>query len=120
MPADRCPPRSQRQESSSFSTGSGAVPSEFSHGNSIALLKTGGTFRELFAAIQQAERSVSEFYIVRADRTGKILPAFLKKLPNEGRVSLYDYMGSFDTPPHISANLKAAAFTALHLTHPLS
>ena len=74
----------------------------FSHGNSVALLRTGGDFfGELFAAIQQAVHSVYlEFYIVRADRTGKHLAGLLEKAAERGVevCLLYDYMGCFDTP----------------------
>lgn len=74
----------------------------FSHGNSVDLLRTGGDFfGELFAAIQQAAHSVYlEFYIVRADRTGKHLAGLLEKAAERGVevCLLYDYMGCFDTP----------------------
>lgn len=74
----------------------------FSHGNSVDLLRTGGDFfGELFAAIQQAVHSVYlEFYIVRADRTGKHLAGLLEKAAERGVevCLLYDYMGCFDTP----------------------
>jgi len=74
----------------------------FSHGNAVALLKSGGDFfGELFAAIQQAEHSVYlEFYIVRADRTGRHLSQLLGKAAERGVevCLLYDYIGCFDTP----------------------
>jgi len=74
----------------------------FSHGNAVALFKSGGDFfGELFAAIQQAEHSVYlEFYIVRADRTGKHLSQLLVKAAERGVevCLLYDYIGCFDTP----------------------
>lgn len=93
----------QRPESSRFfNRFRRSAAANFSHGNSLALLKTGGDFfGELFAAINRAERSVYlEFYIIRADRTGKNLAALLEKAVERGvEVCLiYDYIGSFDTP----------------------
>ncbi len=74
----------------------------FSQGNSLVLLKKGEDFfRELFAAIEQAEHSVYlEFYIVRADETGKHLAELLKSAVQRGVevCLLYDYIGCFDTP----------------------
>ena len=103
MPLTDVLPRSQRQESNRFfNRFRRSTEANFSHGNSIALLKTGADFfGELFAAIQQAEHSVYlEFYIVRADRTGKSLAGLLEKAAERGVevCLLYDYMGSFDTP----------------------
>jgi cardiolipin synthase len=95
-------PRLQRPESHRFfNRFRRSTEANFSHGNSIALLKTGGDFfGELFAAIQQAEHSVYlEFYIVRADRTGKHLAELLEKAVGRGVevCLLYDYIGCFDT-----------------------
>jgi cardiolipin synthase len=103
MPLTDVFPRFQRPESSRFfNRFRRSTEANFSHGNSLALLKTGGDFfGELFAAIQQAEHSVYlEFYIVRADRTGKSLAGLLEKAVERGVevCLLYDYMGSFDTP----------------------
>ena len=79
-----------------------STAANFSQGNTIALLKTGGDFfGELFAAIQQAQQSIYlEFYIVRADRTGGHLAALLTKAVARGVevCLLYDYIGCFDTP----------------------
>jgi cardiolipin synthase len=79
-----------------------STAANFSHGNTIALLRTGGDFfGEMFAAIQQAQQTIYlEFYIVRADRTGSHLAALLKKAAARGVevCLLYDYIGCFDTP----------------------
>lgn len=103
MPLPDAVPMFQRPESSRFfNRFRRSTEANFSHGNSLALLKTGGDFfGELFAAIQLAERSVYlEFYIVRADRTGKSLAGLLEKAVERGVevCLLYDYMGCFDTP----------------------
>ena len=103
MPLPDAAPMPLRPESSRFfNRFRRSAEANFSHGNSLALLKTGGDFfGELFAAIQQAERSVYlEFYIVRADRTGKSLAGLLENAVERGVevCLLYDYMGSFDTP----------------------
>jgi len=103
MPLPDAVPIFRRPESSRFfNRFRRSAEANFSHGNSLALLKTGGDFfGELFAAIHQAERSVYlEFYIVRADRTGKNLAGLLEKAVERGVevCLLYDYMGSFDTP----------------------
>jgi len=79
-----------------------STEANFSQGNSLALLKSGGDFfGEFFAAIQQAEQSIFlEFYIVRADRTGQHLADLLTKAVARGVevCLLYDYIGCFDTP----------------------
>lgn len=94
--------RKPASESSRFFNRFRRSTANFSHGNSVALLKTGGDFfGEMFAAIQQATHSVYlEFYIVRADRTGKHLAGLLEKAVERGVevCLLYDYMGCFDTP----------------------
>lgn len=94
--------RVNRPETSRFFNRFRRSAAHFTHGNSVALLKTGGDFfGELFAAIQQAVHSVYlEFYIVRADRTGKHLAGLLEKAAERGVevCLLYDYMGCFDTP----------------------
>lgn len=94
--------RLRTSESSRFFNRFRHSTANFSHGNSVALLRTGGDFfGELFAAIQQAAHSVYlEFYIVRADRTGKHLAGLLEKAAERGVevCLLYDYMGCFDTP----------------------
>lgn len=94
--------RHRRESSRFFNRFRRSTEAQFSQGNSSALLKTGGDFfGELFAAIQQAEQSVYlEFYIVRADRTGRHLAELLENAVARGVevCLLYDYIGCFDTP----------------------
>lgn len=94
-----------------------STEANFSHGNTIALLKTGRDFfGELYAAIQHAEQSVYlEFYIVRADRTGKHLAGLLVKAAARGVevCLLYDYIGCFDTP---AAYFRALENSGVHCT----
>jgi len=94
-----------------------SAEANFSHGNSIALLKSGGDFfSELFATIQLAEQSIYlEFYIVRADRTGKNLAELLKKAVERGVevCLLYDYIGCFDTP---AAYFRSLESSGVHCT----
>ena len=94
-----------------------STEANFSHGNSVALLKTGGDFfGEFFAAIQQAEQTVYlEFYIVRADRTGKHLGELLGNAAARGVevCLLYDYIGCFDTP---SAYFRSLESSGVHCT----
>ena len=75
---------------------------EFLPGNALTLLRTGGDFfAELFAAIERAEHCVFlEFYIVKADATGRRLAELLAAAAARGVevCLLYDYIGSFDTP----------------------
>lgn len=75
---------------------------EFTRGNSLALLRTGSDFfGELFAALEQATRSIYlEFYIIHDDRTGSRLAATLQTAALRGVevCLLYDYVGCFDTP----------------------
>lgn len=79
-----------------------STAANFSSGNDLALLKSGGDFfGELFAAIQQAEHSIYlEFYIIRGDQTGKHLADLLENAVQRGVevCLLYDYIGCFDTP----------------------
>lgn len=74
----------------------------FSTGNRIVLLRSGSDFfLDLFAALEAATTSIClEFYIVRADQTGRQLAAILQRAVQRGvKVELlYDYIGSFDTP----------------------
>lgn len=94
-----------------------STEANFSHGNSVALLRTGGDFfGELFAAIQQAEQSVYlEFYIIRADRTGKHVADLLTKAAGRGVevCLLYDYIGCFDTP---ASYFRALESSGVHCT----
>lgn len=82
----------------------------FSSGNCVVLLRSGSDFfADLFAAIEAATTSIClEFYIVRADRTGCLLAACLKRAVQRGvKVELlYDYIGSFDTPTSFFAVLE--------------
>lgn len=103
MPLLRTLKKSGRPESARFFRRfRRSTEANFSHGNSVALLKTGGDFfGELFAAIQRAENSIYlEFYIVRADRTGRHLAEMLVAAVARGVevCLLYDYIGSFETP----------------------
>jgi cardiolipin synthase len=94
-----------------------STAANFSRGNILALLQSGGDFfGELFAAIQQAEKSIYlEFYIVRADRTGRYLAELLGKAVERGVevCLLYDYIGCFDTP---AAYFRALVESGIHCT----
>lgn len=74
----------------------------FSAGNRAVLLRNGEEFfTDLFAALQEATTTIClEFYLIRADRTGRQLAMILERAVQRGvRVELlYDYIGSFDTP----------------------
>ncbi|MDZ4183949.1 MAG: phospholipase D-like domain-containing protein [Desulfuromonadales bacterium] len=87
-----------------------SIDASFSLGNHAVLLRSGREFfAELFAAIDAATTSIClEFYIVRADRTGGMLAAGLKRAVQRGvRVEfLYDYIGSFDTPASFFTSLE--------------
>lgn len=92
---------------------------EYSRGNSLALLRSGSDFfGELFAALEQATRSIYlEFYIIHDDGTGGRLAATLKRAAERGVevCLLYDYIGCFDTPASYFRSLeksgvKCAAF----------
>jgi cardiolipin synthase len=86
-----------------------SVDASFSSGNRVVLLRSGRDFfADLFAAIEAATTSISlEFYIIRADRTGGLLAASLKRAVQRGVTVelLYDYIGSFDTPASFFASL---------------
>jgi cardiolipin synthase len=114
MPLTRKSKKSNRPESTRFfNRFRRSTEANFSRGNSVALLKTGGDFfGELFAAIQQARHSVYlEFYIVKADRTGKHLAELLKRAAERGVevCLLYDYIGCFDTPASYFRSLEKCA-----------
>jgi cardiolipin synthase A/B len=89
-----------------------STEANFSSGNSLVLLKTGEDFfNELYAAIEQAEQSVYlEFYIVRADVTGKRLAELLINAVGRGVevCLLYDYIGCFDTPASFFRSLESS------------
>ena len=74
----------------------------FSTGNRAVLLRSGRVFfTDLFAALEQATTFIClEFYIIRADQTGRQLAAILQRAVQRGvKVELlYDYIGSFETP----------------------
>ena len=74
----------------------------FSTGNRVVLLRSGSAFfTDLFAALEEATTFIClEFYIVRADQTGRQLAAILQRAVQRGvKVELlYDYIGSFETP----------------------
>ena len=82
----------------------------FSYGNRVVLLRSGSDFfLDLFAALEQATTSLClEFYIIRADQTGRQLAAILQRAVQRGvKVELlYDYIGSFDTPSSFFAALE--------------
>jgi len=88
-----------------------STEANFSRGNSLVLLKKGEDFfNELYAAIELAEQSVYlEFYIVRADVTGKRLAELLKNAVARGVevCLLYDYIGCFDTPASFFRSLES-------------
>lgn len=79
-----------------------SIDASFSSGNRVVLLRSGKDFfADLFAAIEAATTFIClEFYIIRADQTGRQLAAILQRAVQRGvRVELlYDYIGSFDTP----------------------
>ncbi|PKN11427.1 MAG: cardiolipin synthase B [Deltaproteobacteria bacterium HGW-Deltaproteobacteria-4] len=87
-----------------------SIDASFSSGNRVVLLRSGSDFfRDLFASVEAATTSISlEFYIVRADRTGRLLAASLKRAVQRGVMVefLYDYIGSFDTPASFFAVLE--------------
>jgi cardiolipin synthase len=82
----------------------------FSPGNRVVLLRSGSYFiADLFAALEEATTFIClEFYIIRADQTGRQLAAILQRAVQRGvRVELlYDYIGSFETPASFFAALK--------------
>ena len=82
----------------------------FSSGNRVVLLRSGRDFfADLFAALEQATTLIClEFYIIRADQTGRQLAAILQRAVQRGvKVELlYDYIGSFDTPSNFFAALE--------------
>jgi cardiolipin synthase len=87
-----------------------STEANFSRGNALVLLKKGEDFfNELYAAIELAEQSVYlEFYIIRADVTGKRLAELLKNAVERGVevCLLYDYIGCFDTPASFFRSLE--------------
>ena len=79
-----------------------STDANFSQGNRIVLLRSGREFfLDLFAALEEATAFIClEFYIIRADQTGRQLAEILQRAVQRGvKVELlYDYIGSFDTP----------------------
>lgn len=82
----------------------------FIAGNSVKLLKTGSLFfSDLFAAIEEAEKSITlEFYIIKADKIGRHLSNLLVRAASRGVdvCLLYDYIGCFDTPAAYFRNME--------------
>jgi cardiolipin synthase len=99
-----------------------STDAEFSHGNDLTLLRSGGEFfSALFAAIEQAEHSLFlEFYIIKADRTGQHLAELLGKAVARGVevYLLYDYIGCFDTPASYFRSLSAAGVQCIPFNPP--
>jgi cardiolipin synthase len=99
-----------------------STEANFSLGNSLVLLRKGEDFfNELFASIEQAERSVYlEFYIVRADETGKHLAGLLKNAVERGVevCLLYDYIGCFDTPASFFRSLESGGVSCAAFNPP--
>ena len=99
-----------------------STEANFSRGNSLVLLKSGEDFfRELFAAIEQAKQSVYiEFYIVRADATGKRLAELLNSAVERGVevCLLYDYVGCFDTPASFFRSLESRGVNCVPFNPP--
>lgn len=87
-----------------------STEANFSPGNRVTLLRSGSIFfADLFAALEVSTTSISlEFYIIRADQTGRQLAAILHRAVLRGvKVELlYDYIGSFDTPSSFFAALE--------------
>jgi cardiolipin synthase len=87
-----------------------SIDAGFSQGNRVLLLRSGSDFFvDLFTAIEGATTSIClEFYIVRADQTGRRLAELLRRAVQRGvKVEfLYDYIGSFDTPASFFASLE--------------
>jgi cardiolipin synthase A/B len=79
-----------------------STEANFSSGNRMVLLRSGTEFfLDLFVALEEAATFIClEFYIIRADQTGRQLAAILQRAVQRGvKVELlYDYIGSFDTP----------------------
>jgi cardiolipin synthase A/B len=99
-----------------------STEANFSRGNSLVLLKKGEDFfNELYAAIGQAEQSVYlEFYIVRADVTGKRLAELLAHAVERGVevCLLYDYVGCFDTPASFFRSLESKGVNCVPFNPP--
>ena len=95
---------------------------DFSRGNSLALLRSGSDFfGELFAALEQASRSIYlEFYIIHDDRTGSHLATILQRAAARGVevCLLYDYIGCFDTPAAYFRSLERNGVTCVPFNPP--
>lgn len=94
----------------------------FTPGNRVVLLRSGREFfSELFAALEKATHLIClEFYIIRADQTGRQLATILERAVQHGvKVELiYDYVGSFDTPSSFFADLEAAGIRCVAFNPP--
>jgi len=99
-----------------------STEANFSPGNTLVLLKEGEDFfNELYAAIELAEQSVYlEFYIVRADVTGKRLAELLKDAVARGVevCLLYDYIGCFDTPASFFRSMESKGVNCVPFNPP--
>jgi cardiolipin synthase len=84
----------------------------FAQGNRVELLWRGAeTFRRIFETLRDAKSSIClEFYIFRADETGRELAQILKEKAREGVkvYVLYDHFGSLGTPMRFWRGLREA------------
>jgi len=84
----------------------------FATGNRVELLWRGAeTFRRIFDTLRSAKKSIClEFYIFRADETGRELAAILEEKAREGVkvYVLYDHFGSLGTPRRFWRRLREA------------
>ena len=99
-----------------------STEASFSTGNRVVLLRSGSDFfADLFAALEQATTLISlEFYIIRADRTGRQLAAILQRAVQRGvKVELlYDYIGSFDTSASFFSTLEQSGIHCVAFNPP--
>nr|WP_321465915.1 phospholipase D-like domain-containing protein [uncultured Desulfobulbus sp.] len=91
-------------------------------GNSVHLLPHGGDFfPALFAAVESAKSRICvEFYIIKADTTGRLFADALCRAAVRGvEISLiYDAVGSFETPQSYWERLKRAGVECLPFNPP--
>lgn len=119
----RAPHKTSRHLTSRFYARFGrSTEANFSAGNRIVLLRNGAEFfADLFVALEQATTLIClEFYIVRADRTGRKLAAILKRAVQRSvKVELlYDYIGSFDTPSSFFSDLEQHGISCVAFNPP--
>lgn len=100
----------------------------FTEGNRVELLWKGqDTFNTIFDAVRSAKKFIClEFYIFRADETGKELTEILKEKAREGLkvYLLYDHFGSLGTPLGFwkglrDAGVNVSAFHSFNLWKPV-